>query len=93
MQPLRVEHVAQAVRAIVSIADSLASLPGTTPCYVDGYGVSTLGEVAEARAEEKPDVRAGEREATIRMWGYIATHPEAKPWLKSSGRSRAGRSR
>lgn len=54
---------------------TLAELPGTTPVYVEGFGVTTLGEV---RGRDRDlDSRA----RTVAMWGHIATNPDARPWL------------
>lgn len=64
-------------------APTLASLPGEHPAYVPGYGETTLAEIRATEEKTALDSRA----RTVAMWGYIATHPDAKPWLKNSGRS------
>jgi hypothetical protein len=67
----------------VTAAQLLASLPGETRCYVPGVGEVSLAEIRAT--EEKAALDS--RERTLQMWEYIATHPDAKPWLKNSGRS------
>jgi hypothetical protein len=53
----------------------LDSLPDHATVYVPGFGETTLGAI---RASGPPDM--DENAATIAMWGYIVTHPDAKPW-------------
>ena len=52
-----------------------ADLPDTATVYVPGFGETTVG--ALRASEERP---TGSDAETIRMWGYIATHPKARPW-------------
>jgi hypothetical protein len=56
---------------------ALGDLPDSAPCYVPGFGETTLGNVRRSVAPAPYN----EDEETIRMWGYIATHSDAKPWL------------
>ena len=67
----------------MTTAEAIAQLPDSAVCYLPGVGEVTVGEIRESWG---PDCDEDER--TIKMWGYIATHPNAKPWLwpRNSGR-------
>jgi len=55
---------------------TLATLPDDAPCYVPGYGETTVGEV---RASMVPD--CDPEEVTLRMWEDIATRNLLRePW-------------
>ena len=65
---------------------SLADVEAGRRCYVEGYGETTVGEIRATEQEPALD----EREETIKMWGWIVTHPdEPRPWRRNTGRSRA----
>jgi hypothetical protein len=67
----------------MSIAETIAGLPGEHPCYIPGVGETTVGMV---RGEAD---LASDDDATVRMWVLIALHdPKARPWR--SGRIRVG---
>ena len=58
----------------------LASLPDSHVLWSRETGAVTLGEIRASA----PEAACDEREATRKMWYYLATHPDEKPWL--SGR-------
>lgn len=68
----------------MNLPEPLESLPDSTPCYVPGVGEVTLGMVRAT--EEKPALEA-EEEATLLMWRFIASHPDARPWPGSGDTS------
>jgi hypothetical protein len=60
----------------MSIARTIAGLPGETRVWVDGHGEATL---ADCRTEKTPGL--DEREATCQMWEDIATRNLCRdPW-------------
>ena len=54
--------------------NNLSQLPDDWPCYVPEVGEVTVGAIRDTLADTD--------DATVRMWGYIATHPHEKPWLR-----------
>ena len=57
-----------------------AAVPDDTPVYVDGFGVTTAGELREPIASLPTDSERME-DATIRMWIWMTVYsPKAKPW-------------
>ena len=60
---------------------NLTELPDDWPVYVPEVGEVTVGAIRETLADTD--------DATVRMWGWIATHPGEKPWR--TGRTRAGK--
>ena len=52
-----------------------SEIPDSAVAYVPGYGETTVG------ALRSPVLAlADDEEISVRMWGYIATHPWATPW-------------
>jgi hypothetical protein len=51
---------------------AISDIPDSTVVYVPGIGETTAGDIRG---------QADTLESTVAMWGYIATHPDAKPWL------------
>jgi hypothetical protein len=63
----------------------LASLADDQPCYVPGFGETTLGAVRNTFR----GTAGTEDDATVRMWVLIVLYdPKAKPWR--TGRIRVG---
>lgn len=57
---------------------SLATLPDDTRVWIDGHGEATLGEI-RAAPEEGPALSL--EDATLEMWGDIATRNLCRhPW-------------
>ena len=61
----------------------LADLPNTHPCYVPGFGETTVGEV---RATSVVEEVADHLEGTIRMWEWLVVNPHETPasWRKQN---------
>ena len=65
------------------IDPELDALPDDAACYVPGVGEVTIGNVrgpAMSDMEKILHAEHIERKMTIRMWGWIVTHPAENPW-------------
>lgn len=58
----------------------LSDLPDHATVYVPGFGETTLGAIRQSAPDPMRD--------TVSMWGYIATHPDWRPW--KTGRATHG---
>ena len=76
--------------------DTIRSLPDDHPCYVPGYGETTLGEirrpeskVCALRATEQPAAVESEWALMLERAAWVAVNPHKRPsW--ASGRTRKG---
>ena len=65
---------------------NLATLEDTRRVWVDGVGETTVGDIRRSVGPEQPLTE--DEKATVKMWSYIVTHPDAKPWNGDMGTER-----